>query len=241
MKRTLLLCLSAAWLCAVPAAPAITTTADLPRLEKLDSVVLAGVHYDARTETMLLKKRDGTVIEYSGVPHEIYERLKEHPLKGGFYRGHIANRYPSRVVPPAPEPEEVEADEAEAAAAAEDQADAPVAVAEPAPAPAPAAEPEPVVAEVAPEEDEIPTISVVPAAVAAAAADMPDLPDDFDEMLETTVERAEAVAETLDDELFSVLDDAGGTTDEALEEILDAATEDKDLDDLLSSLDDLLK
>lgn len=230
MNNIVFFSLSALWLLAINPSSASAT---VPEFEELQSVVLAGVHYDAPTQTLLIRMRDDTIIEYSNVPREIYEGLKGHPLKGGFYRGHIVNRYPSRVVPPDPEPEEVEADEEEAAA----EASEPVAAADPIPQP----EPAPAIAEASPESEEIPTISVVPAAVAAVAADMPELGDDFDEMLETTVERAEAVAETLDEELFSLFDETDTTLDEGVKQMLDDAPPSEEIDDLLQSLDDLMK
>lgn len=208
---------------------------DDAEFERLDSSVLSGVKYDAVSQTMSLRFTNGTVNDYLNVPAKIYESLKAHHLKGGYYRGFIEGRFETvPVYDPAAEAEAAEA-AAKLAAAAPDAA--PEATAEPEPEPTPA-EPAPAPEVVEPvanptSAEPLATLNeAVPLLDGDAAPATANLDQEVGELFhesEDTVEEAEVVVdspvesaeeqvdELSDEEVFNLIDemeeDAAGSLD----------------------------
>jgi prevent-host-death family protein len=76
-------------------------TMDADRLQRSpvnSSTTMAGVGYDATTQTLEIEFRNGHVYQYHGVEAETFEQLMNARSKGQFLNAHVRNSYPfSRV------------------------------------------------------------------------------------------------------------------------------------------------
>ena len=66
--------------------------------QAVDSTNLAGVGYDAETETLEVEFHHGGVYEYFGVPPSIHQGLLEAPSLGSYFNKHVRHSYEQRRV-----------------------------------------------------------------------------------------------------------------------------------------------
>ena len=69
-----------------------------PTREAVDSSLLDGLAYDARTGDLTLWFDHGGVYVYREVPATVVERLRNSPSKGRFYQAHLRGRFDSECV-----------------------------------------------------------------------------------------------------------------------------------------------
>ena len=59
----------------------------------MPSTVIAGINYDALTETLRITFVTGMIYDYKNVPEEVYTALKTSGSKGIYFNKHIKDKY----------------------------------------------------------------------------------------------------------------------------------------------------
>ena len=65
--------------------------------QHVSSSAFHGVKYDVGRQILVLKVADGRILSFRDVPASTYEDFLSSPLKGGYFKGHIANRFDLHV------------------------------------------------------------------------------------------------------------------------------------------------
>lgn len=66
--------------------------------KRVDSGTIRSVGYDERTSTLEIEFTGGSVIQYSRVSREVFQRFMNAPTKASFFRDRIEECYTSRRV-----------------------------------------------------------------------------------------------------------------------------------------------
>jgi KTSC domain len=64
--------------------------------KRLNASTLRSAGYDARNRVLEIELTSGSILQYGGVPEEIYRRLMNSPSPGSYYRDQIEEEYTAR-------------------------------------------------------------------------------------------------------------------------------------------------
>ena len=64
--------------------------------KRLNASILRSAGYDARNRVLEIELTSGSILQYSGVPEEIYRRLMNSPSPGSYYRDQIEEEFTAR-------------------------------------------------------------------------------------------------------------------------------------------------
>lgn len=66
----------------------------------MPSAVIKSYHYDADSETLVIRYHSGRIYHYLNVPEKVFKEMRSTMVKGIWFNRHIKGKYPFKEVTP---------------------------------------------------------------------------------------------------------------------------------------------